>query len=154
MTEQEEEFVHFVSSIDWLNNAWRLLNIIRTQAENPLIGAAFRFALIEYCKPYKSSHGTNRNFKLGTSYIPEELRQLHNRIISSRDQIHAHSDLTIMDAKLHVHEFLGQRYTLIPQNKIDGTEELSNLQEIIGLIEATLDNMYAQAKAFENMLTL
>jgi hypothetical protein len=153
MTEQEESFVHFVSCITWLNNAWRLLNMIHTQSENPLIGPAFRFALIEYCKPYKLSRGINKMFKLETLSIPKECLPLHERIISSRDQIHAHSDLTVMDAKLHVHEFMGQRYTLIPQNKIDCTEELSNLQEIVALIEATLDNMYAEEKVRENALT-
>lgn len=169
MTKQEEHFVHFVSCITWLNNAWRLLNTIHTQPENPLIGPAFRFALIEYCKPYKLSRGSKkeedekkkknnkneefRQFKLDTSLIPNKFLPLHNRIISSRDQIHAHSDLTVMDAKLHVHEFMGQRYTLIPQNKIYGTEEFSNLQEIIALIETTLDNMYIQEKVLENALT-
>ena len=58
-----------------------------------------------------------------------------------------------MDAKLHVHEFMGQRYTLIPQNIIYGTEELPKLQEILALIEATLDNMYIQEKVLENELT-
>jgi DNA polymerase II large subunit len=58
-----------------------------------------------------------------------------------------------MDAKLHVHELMGQRYALIPQSLVHGTEELSNPQEIIGIIEATLDNMYAQEKVLENALT-
>jgi len=152
MTEQEENFVHFVSCITWLNNAWRLLKKIQTQAENPLIGPAFRFALVEYCKPYKLSHGINKKFKLDTSLIPKEHVPLHERIVSSRDQIHAHSDLTVMDAKLHVHEFMGQRHTSILQNIIYGTEELQNLQQILTLMEATLDNMYAQEKVLENAL--
>ena len=152
MTEQEEYFVHFASCIIWLNNAWRLLNTIHTQPKNPLSGSAFRFALIEYCKPYKLSHGNNKKFKLDTSLIPKELVPLHERIIASRDQIHAHSDLTVMDARLHVHEFMGQRYTLIPQNIIDTTEEFPNLQEIVTLIEATLDNMYIQVKVLEAQL--
>lgn len=135
MNEQEERFVHFVSCITWLNNAWRLLGTIHTQPKNPLRGPAFRFALVEYCKPYKLSHGINKKFKLDTLLIPQEYLQLHERIISSRDQIHAHVDLTIMDAKLHVHEFMGQRYTLIPQNIIYIDEELQNLQEIIALLE-------------------
>ena len=153
MTEQEERFVHFVSCITWLNNAWRLLNTIHTQSENPLIGSAFRFALVEYSKSYRLSHGINRKFKLDTSLIPEKHLPLHERIVTSRDQIHAHSDLTVMDAKLHVHEFMGQRYTLIPQNIIYGTEELPKLQEILALIEATLDNMYIQEKVLESELT-
>ena len=154
MTEQEEHFVHFVSCITWLNNAWRLLNTIHTQPENPLIEPAFRFALVEYCKPYKLSHGINKKFKLDTTFIPIERLPLHKRIITSRDQIHAHSDLTVMDAKLNVLEFMGHRYTSIPQNNIYATEELPNLQEIVALIEATLDNMYIQEKMLENVLTL
>jgi len=114
---------------------------------------AFHFALFEYCNPYKLSHGSNKKFKLDTSLIPKERLPFHEWIISSRDNIHAHSDLTVMDAELHVHEFMGQRYTLIPQSLIHGTEELSNLQEIIGLIEATLDNMYTQEKVLKNALT-
>ena len=153
MTEQEEHFVHFVSCITWLNNAWRLLNTIQTHPENPLIGPAFRFALVEYCKPYKLSHGINKKFKLDTALIPKEHLPLHERIITSRDQIHAHSDLTVIDAKLHIHEFMGQRYTSIPQKVIFATEELPNLQEIVALIEATLDNMYIQEKVLENALT-
>jgi hypothetical protein len=153
MTEQEEHFVHFVSCITWLNNAWRLLNTIHTQPENPLVRPAFRFALVEYCKPYKPSHGINKKFKLDTSLIPQEYLPLHERIITSRDQLHAHSDLTVMDAKLHIHEFMGQRYTLIPQNIIYDTEELPNLEEIVALIEASLDNMYIHEKVLENALT-
>jgi hypothetical protein len=153
MTEPEEDFVHFVSCIRWLNNAWRLLSTIRTQAENPLIGAAFRFALVEYCKPYKLSHGASKKFRLSTSHIPKEFLALHESIITSRDQVHAHSDLTVMDAKLYAHEFSGRRYTAISQNISHGTEELKNLQEIVVLIEATLDNMYIHEKTLENALS-
>ena len=152
MTEQEEHFIHFASCITWLNNAWRLLHAISEQRENPLIGPAFRFALVEYCKPYKFSRGVNRQFKLDTTLIPIALLPLHERIITSRDQIHAHSDLTVMQAKLRVHESMGQRYTLIAQNSISGVEELQNLQEVIALIEATLDNMYVQEKVLEAAL--
>jgi hypothetical protein len=90
MSEQEEKFVHFVSCITWLNNAWQILNVIPTQSENSFIGPAFRFTLVEYCKPYKLSHGVSKKFKLDTSLIPKEHLPLHERIISSRDQVHAH----------------------------------------------------------------
>jgi len=156
MIEQEEKFIHFVSCIKWLNNTWRLLNTIKNEKDNPLVAPAFPFALIEYSKPYRQSRGITRKnvkgFILGTMYIPLKLLALHERITNSRDQVHAHSDLTVMDAKLYVHEFKGQRYTVIPQNFITGGEELSNIDEIIGLIEATLDNMYVKEKELENAL--
>ncbi|MGH9878312.1 MAG: hypothetical protein ACRD5H_11795 [Nitrososphaerales archaeon] len=152
MTEQEEHFVHFVSCITWLNNTWRLLNTIQSQPSNPLVGPAFRFAIIEYCTPYNQSHGANKKFKLDNSLIPINFIPLHERIINSRNKIHAHHDLTVMEAKLHVHEYSGQRYTLIAQNFITGVEELPNLKEVIEMVEGTLDNMYAHEKLLKAAL--
>ena len=117
-----------------------------------MIVPAFRFALIEYSKAYKLSHGATQKFNLDKSCIPSELHALHERIIGSRDQVHAHTDLTVMNAKLYVHEFKGQRYTTIPQKHITGGEELPNIDEIIRLIEATLNNMYIKGKELENAL--
>lgn len=57
-----------------------------------------------------------------------------------------------MEAKLTVHEFMGQRYALTVQNKIAGTEELPKLAEIVALIEGTLDNMYVEEKVLEAAL--
>ena len=146
MTDQEEEFVHFVSCIESLNNAWRLINIIKTDRGNPLIGPAFRYALVEYSKPYRESRGRGRKRRLDASCIPTDMLALHERGTDSRDQVHAHSDLTVMDAKLYVHEVQGQRFTGIIQNIITGVEELPNIERIQKLIEGTLDNMYAKEK--------
>ena len=154
MTEQEEHFIHFTSSVAWLNTAWCLLQLIREQSGNSLIGPAFRFALIEYCKPYKLSKGAIKWFKLDTKFIPNNLLPLHKRIVDSRDQVHAHSDLTIMEAKLSVYVFMGQRYSLVVQNRITGVEELPNLAEVIALIEGTLDNMYVEEKILEAALPI
>lgn len=152
MTDQEEEFVHFVSCIASLNNAWRLINRIKAESGNPLVGPAFRYALVEYSKPYRESRSRRRKRRLDTSCIPTDMLALHERITNSRDQAHAHSDLTIMDAKLYVHEVQGQRFAGIVQNIITGVEELPNIEEIQKLIEGTLDNMYAREKIIEAAL--
>jgi hypothetical protein len=57
MTDQEEQFVHFVSSIDKLNSAWRILQEIKLHKGHSLVGPAFQFALVEYSKPYTVSYG-------------------------------------------------------------------------------------------------
>ena len=57
-----------------------------------------------------------------------------------------------MQATLTVHEVMGERYTLIPQNYINVTEELGHLLEIVSLIEGTLDNMYVEQKVLETAL--
>lgn len=151
MTEQEEQFLHFASCISSLNNAWVIINKIKEQQDNPLMGPAFRFALIEYSKPYKASFGS-KCWKLDDSYVPDKMKALHKRIIDARDQIHAHADLTVLDAKLYVKEIEGHRFSGIVQNKISGLEELSNSDDIIILIEKTLDNMYVKEKELEAAL--
>jgi hypothetical protein len=159
MTEQEEKYVHFGSCIDDLNSAWRLLHEIKQCKGNSLVGAAFQFALIEYSKPYKVSLGAVSNskgrpipYKLDESRIPPKHIELHKRIIDARDQIHAHSDLTVMEAKLYVKNSPQGRVVGAVQNKITGTEELSKIDAIIGLIEETLDRMYEDVKQLEAAL--
>ena len=75
-------------------------------------------------------------------------------IVDDRDQVHAHSDITVMEAKVSVHEYMGQRYSQVGGNFITGGEEFSKLKNIIALIEATLDNMYVHEKQLEAKLEI
>jgi hypothetical protein len=157
MTPQEEQYVHFVSSTDNLNNAWRILQEIRQCKGSPLVGPAFQFALVEYSKPYRYSRGTVREgvkCKLEDLHIPAKHRELHFRILMARDQIHAHSDLTVKEAKLRVANTASGKYASRVQNAIRGTEELSNIDSIIELIEQTLDNMYIEVEQLQAALPL
>ena len=153
MTKLEEEFIHFVSCIDCLNRVWQLINKIKAEQNNPLVGYAFRFALVEYAKPYNDSRGNiKRIHKLDTSFIPPDFLSLHTQIVNSRNQIHAHSDLTVMGAQLYIRETQGNRFTGIVQNVITGTEEFRNIDKIQVLIERTLEKMYIKEKELENAL--
>lgn len=154
LSEQEEKYIHFVSCIDSLNSAWRILQEIKRSRGNSLIGAAFQFAVIEYAKPYRTSYGTTGRHKLDDKYVPEAHSELHNRLLATRDQILAHADLTIMEAKLHVAKTsIGQR-AFVVQNVIHGAMELSNIDSVIPLIEQTLDRMYGEADRLEEQLPL
>ena len=127
MTEQQEQYIHFVSCIQNLNEALRILKIIRRQPGNPLIGPAFEFALIEYSKPYTASRG---NFKakyfLGDENVPTDYSELHKEILAARHQIHAHSDLTVEDASIYVIEDNYGKHVGLSKNIIYGTEKLEN----------------------------
>ena len=167
MNEQEEQYIYFVSSIESLNNAWIILQEIR-KIENKsfLIGAAFRFALIEYSKPYKTTYGViqktniksnkiaNIKYSLDAQFVPLAFLDLHERILLSRDKIHAHADLSIKDAKLYVTNTSSGKIVSKIQNIVYGTEEIKNIDAIIELIEQTLDNMYIEAKVLETALPL
>ena len=154
MTQQEEQYVHFVSCTDSLNSAWRILHEIKASPGNSLIGAAFQFAIIEYAKPYTISFGVVGRHKLDDKYVPSAHQDLHKRLIDTRNQILAHSDLTVRDAKLHVADTsIGQR-AFIAQNVIHGAMQLTNIDSIIDLIEQTLDPMYVETERLEKQLPL
>ncbi len=147
MTEQEEQYIHFVSCIQNLNEAWRILKTVEQQPGNPLIGPAFEFALIEYSKPYTASRGNFKyNYSLGIENVPPEYRELHNEILAARHQIHAHSDLTVDDAHIYVVENNYGKHVGISKNIIYGTEKLRKIGDIVDLIEKTLDVMYVKVK--------
>lgn len=160
MREQEDRFVHHVSCIRDLNHAWWLLNEIKRCPDKiPLVGAAFRFALIEYSKPYRLSRGSaldakgrSLTYKLDDRYVPPAHRQLHQEILQARDQIHAHSDLTVRDAKIYVANTPSGKMAQISENIIYGTEDLSRIDDIIALIEGTLPPLYEEEKKLEAAL--
>ena len=153
MTREEEKYVHFASCMDDLNYVWRILHEIKVAPDSVLLGAAFQFALVAYARPYKASRGDlKRCYKLGEEFIPPEHRGLHQRILDARDQIHAHSDLTVKEAQLHVAATVGGKFVGAIQNIITGLEELVNLDLIIAMIEQTLEHMYKKAKQLEAAL--
>lgn len=160
MTEQEECFVHFVNCIRDLNNAWRILQEIK-QCENRslLVGAAFRFALIEYSKPFRdsvgvvlNSKGRSKRYKLDDRHVPPAQRDLHSELLARRDQLHAHSDLSVRDARLYVSHTTYGSMAQLSENVIHGTEDLARLDEIISLVEGTLDNLYKERQRLESLL--
>jgi hypothetical protein len=73
---------------------------------------------------------------------------LHKRILSARDKFHAHLDLDIRDEKVYVQKAERGKNIIRLQNLIDGTEELKNIDDIIDLVEKSLDAMHEKAKAF------
>lgn len=154
MTEQEEEFIHFRMCISAVNNAWCIFTaLLEEKNSNELFGSSFRYALIEYSKPYRESRGeVKKRRRLDTSCVPQNMLKLHKRITDARDQIHAHIDLNILDAKLYVHKEAGNQYAQICKNNISGLEEIANLKEILLLVQGTLENMYAKEKILETAL--
>ncbi len=153
MTDQEEQYIHFEFSIQNLNSAWKILQNIIKEEGNPLVGAAFQFALIEYSKPYKNSRGEKWH-KLTDIHVPDKHKSLHKKILNDRDQIHAHADLTIRDAKIFVTNTNSGKIVTQIQNIVYGIEEISNLHTINNLIEKTLDNMYIELKRLEENLPI
>ena len=141
MTKKLEEHMHFLSCIRDLESSKNILEIIKKEEgkDAPLLEAAFKFALVEYSKPYKKSKAYKAKLStFDTKYIPKHLFPLHERIIKARDQILAHSDVTVIDPQI---ESIYGNLAKITYNVVTGLEELPNLDKIIELIEATIVNI-------------
>lgn len=162
MSRQEENYIHFVSSCETLKNSMQILKETKRDMNHPLAGAAFQFALVEYSKPYTTSYGAERNkkgnrkhkFCLGTDFVPDRFKEFHNKIVTARKQLHAHDDLSLKDAKLYVSKTKVGKMVGTIQNNIDPTDKLSRIDEIIEMIDKTLDNMYDEIPILQDELPI
>jgi hypothetical protein len=156
----KEQIIHFKSSIERLNKAWQILQVIKSHPHHPLVSPAFQFALVEYSKPYTVSYGAEldskgrpkHKYSLDKRHIPGNHLALHDRLLDARKKIHAHDDLSVKEANLHVKKTTHGKFIGVVQNVIYGTEELQNLDAIIDLIEQTLESMYVEDERLEQQL--
>lgn len=138
-----EAHLHLLVCIDRINGAWRTLKLIEENRGHPLVGAAFRYALVEYATAFTRSDGQYEKYKfLPEECVPSEHATLHQRIIDARHQVHAHADLKVLEADLEVQYINGAKHVSHVQNYIHGLEELQNLSSVVKLVEAVLDKVY------------
>lgn len=154
MTATEEEYVHYVECIDSLNRAWWILQELRaTKQKNAITAAAFRFALVEYAKPYTGSDGIHQNRKKRNSYklrppsLSAEDLALHQQILDLRDQVLAHSDLTWKEAIVYPGMY-GGHFGIMS----NGPLPLPDIAAVIGLTERSLDIMAVEKARREKFL--
>ena len=143
-----------------LQASWKIMRAVKANrgtADAILLGAAFRYGLIEYSKSFRNSRSIGKDqkgrpisFKLDGRFTPGDQVELHKRILSDRDQVHAHSDLNPLDPRIHASESFGVRFVGRSHNTIYGTELLTEIDSIISLIERTLDNLQAELAQLES----
>jgi len=147
-TRDDEAFIHFEECLNDLNSALRILEALQ-QAQIPpvLWAAAYHMALIEYAKPFKMSWGVNkRKHVLPTPLLPESGQQLHIQLLDLRDQVLAHSDLSVKDARVYVSEISGQPVPIIVSN---AEPVLPSIIAVKTHVEHMLDALYAQRPTYE-----
>ena len=152
MTADEETYVHYTECIYSLNRAWSILCDLRAiERKVSIHAAAFRFALIEYAKPYTRSYGVFRckrdGYILPSPNVAADLLTLHRQILDLRNTFLAHTDLTIKEAAVCVALIHGHKHVTVGCN-IDPA--LPAIEDVISLIERTLDLMYVE---FERLKT-
>lgn len=153
MTAAHESYIHLLTCIDRLNSSWRTLKEIEKDLSNPLVGPAFRYAIVEYCTAFTRSEGHwSRRNQLSDELVPATHRELHDRVLAARHSVHAHADLKPLDAELYVGTIDGEKYVGLTKNHISGLEELANLSQLIDLIECVLDAAIAMDRDAEKSI--
>ena len=151
MTQNEETYVHYAECINGLNRAWQILGELRAiDRKTAIHAAAFRFALVEYAKPYTRSDGNFKSYKLTPPNLPADLLALHQQILNFRHQVLAHADLTLKEAQVYITSSAGHSLVTVASNSLPA---FPDGEDIIKLIEHTLDKMYVEVKRLEKNLS-
>lgn len=139
-----DRFPHIQNCIDDFDDARRVLRALSESDDGILRGAAFKYAVVAYCRAYTPSHGNkgSRRMKLDQRYIPERFRDLHDELVRCRDKMYAHTDRDILHAKLSPHEICGRKVPMRVRNVLDPLELVSRKEEMVKLIELTMDSIF------------
>ncbi|SEN63784.1 hypothetical protein [Nitrosomonas marina] len=143
----DKEYIHYQESITSLTRAWRTAcELENTPPGSAIWSAAYRMVLIEYCKPFKYSFDeVKKRYKLPAPRFDEEKKILHEKIENLRDQVLAHCDISVLEAKVYYNPEAKFPVPLICQNNLTG---LPNITEIRELIEYVLDEIYPEQERY------
>jgi hypothetical protein len=144
----EEEYIHYQEAITSLNRAWRTLRELeKSPARNAAWSAAYRMAIVEYCKPFTVSQISKKErYKLPLPSVTDESKIIHDRLLELRNKFMAHSDLTALDAKIYYDKTAEYPTPLISKNILS---DFPSVTEIKTQVETVLDALYQRESQYE-----
>ena len=147
-TTSEECFLHLATCIWRLHSALETLRTVKASSpENPLIPPAFQFALVEYASAFTRSDGQHKKYMLDVRYVPPQYLDLHKRIVTARHKVHAHTDLTIRNAKFTITGTKASPSAQVQGTHIDELKELPNIDQINDFLSESIGAMYVDSEA-------
>lgn len=92
----KEEYAFYSFTKDDLKEAYISLEAVNRYKREVVILALIKIAIISYSRPFKKCRGEyDKYYKLEADIIPNQYKDLHQKIITYRDQIFAHSDIDL-----------------------------------------------------------
>ena len=146
---QEEEYVFYrFASGDFLIAVESLKEISLCKEINARRALLLK-VILAYCRPFKTSRGKYSNYRLSQSFVPVEHKNLHDELLKYRDNVLAHTDLTVRRPELR--EWKTSSGQLLPiQFKSLGLENLEeSIPELNELIDKILNRIQQQLKTLE-----
>jgi hypothetical protein len=149
---QEEEYVFYrFASGDFLIAVESLKEISRYK-EISARRALLLKVILAYCRPFKTSRGKYSNYKLSQSFVPVEHKNLHDELIKYRDNVLAHTDLTVLRPKLYEWKKSSGQLFQIVFKSLDLKNLENSIPELKELIEKILNRIQEQLKTLETWL--
>lgn len=108
--------------------------------------------ILSYCRPFKTSRGKYGNYKLSQSFVPFEHKDLHDKLIKHRDNVLAHTDLTVRRPKLHEWKMNSGRLLPIVFKSLDIKKIENSIPELKELIDKILNRIQDQLITLEAWL--
>jgi hypothetical protein len=88
---------------------------IRNSDDKYMKDVLFRDAVISYAKPFLDNRHSDgsRGLRISDKCIPKELRDVHEEILALRDELIAHTDMTIQSPRIEKRQDdLGNNYSM------------------------------------------
>lgn len=141
----KDDIIHLAVCVERVSSCRQTLVDVQASLGHPLSGAAFRYAIVEYATPFNTSEDAQRKRrKVSTSFVPSQYQVMHGRLISARNQLLAHADMSVLDGSLNFTDMRGLPLTTTTLNHIDVLDELKNINEFIDLVQGVVDNLFAE----------
>ena len=149
---QEEEYVFYrFASGDFLT-AVESLKEISLYKEINIRRALLLKVILAYCRPFKTSRGKYGNYKLSQSFVPVEHKNLHDKLIKYRDNVLAHTDLTVRRPRLYEWKNSSGQLFPIVFRSLDLNKLENVIPELKQLIDKILNRIQEQLKTLEAWL--
>lgn len=137
LTPQEEEYFHLVDCIESFRRSSNILKeLLGSELSKTLTNAVYKAAIIEYAKPYTPSHGDEKwKYRLAPPELTKSEARLHNVLMTLRDKVIAHSDLSPKQGKVFPGSATETRAAIVSLNADPKYPEAS---DVLSLVERTL----------------
>ena len=93
----------------------RSIRYLHATEEKDLKAALFRDAVVSYVKPFSSSRYSDqtKGLRISSNHVPKELKAAHDEILALRDELIAHTDMTVQNPKIeHYQDEIGVNFTM------------------------------------------
>jgi hypothetical protein len=150
----EEEYAFYSFAKDDLIEAFSSLKAITKYKRNIAVSALVKVAVISYSRPFKNCRGKYKAcYKLQNDIIPDQYKSLHQKIITYRDQIFAHTDIDVRRPDIKKFKIENKTSIAITYRGFSSKDFLHEIEKMKKLIECIVSSLQQHVDEIKNELS-